>query len=174
MDNKNCHIQHCILYAYHRGLSGADAAREICGTYGEGSTTESTCNRWFAKFRSGDTSLLDQARSGRPSTFDNDRLDSLLKANPRLTTRELADDIGVSHTTIEDHLHEMGKVLRLGVWVPHELSVDNKNHRTSSLLSRSSAHHYSPATKRSLFWIESSQGMRSGSYMSTSIENASG
>lgn len=139
MDQEKQHIRHCILYAFNRGLSGAAAAREICDTYGGQATTESTCNRWFAKFRTGDTTLTDWPRERRPSTIDDEALETLIKEDSRKTTRELAQDLGTSHTTIENHLHLLGKVQKLGTWLPHNLSIDNKMQRVticSALLSR--------------------------------------
>lgn len=137
--DKKIHIRHCILFAFDRGLSGLAAAEEICKVYGEDAVTKRTCNRWFERFRSGERSLEDEPRSGRPSEIDNEELNSELKTNPRQTTRELADKFGCSHTTIEYHLHEMGKVQKLGIWVPHQLTLDNLNQRVTicnSLLSR--------------------------------------
>jgi histone-lysine N-methyltransferase SETMAR len=91
------------------------------------------------KFRSGDRSLKDEARSGRPSEFDEAELQRLLEENPRQTTRALAEHLHCSHSTVEDHLRRLGKVQKLGVWVPHELSAVNRLCREttcSALLSR--------------------------------------
>lgn len=139
MDQKKVHIRHCMLYAFDRGLSGTAAANEICSIYGEDTVTKWTCNRWFERFRSGDRSLEDEPRSGRPSEINDDDLAKELDVNPRLTTRELATTLGCSHTTIENHLHQLGKIQKCGVWVPHQLSPANLNQRSSicsSLLSR--------------------------------------
>lgn len=135
MDTEKLHIRHCILFAFNRGLSGAAAAKEICDVYGEDSTTKSTCDRWYTKFRSGDTSLTDQPRDGRPSTISDGVLESLLAANPRQTTRELAEQLGCTHTTVENHLHALGKVQKYGSWLPHELSANNKIQRVSTCVS---------------------------------------
>ena len=135
MDDQKRHIRHCILYAFHRKLTGAAAAREICAVYGEGSTTSRTCERWFTKFRSGDTNLEDEPREGHPSTIDDDVLESLLESNPRQTTRELAEALGCTHTTIEEHLKALGKVVKFRCWIPHELTVDNKKVRLTTFAS---------------------------------------
>ncbi|CAF1688353.1 unnamed protein product, partial [Didymodactylos carnosus] len=46
-------------------------------------------------------SLADKHRSGRPVEFDDDALQALLDANPRQSTRELAEQLDCSHTTVE-------------------------------------------------------------------------
>lgn len=55
------------------------------------------------------------------------------------TSRELAIVLECDHTTVLDHLKQIGKVNKAGVWVPHELSPENLLQRMticSSLLSR--------------------------------------
>ena len=52
---------------------------------------------------------------------------------------DLAGKLNTSQSTICRHLEKMGKVSKLGVWVPHALSEKNKADRLSiatSLLSR--------------------------------------
>ena len=81
---------------------------------------------WFVKFRSGDTSLKDEPRPGRSSDFDTEALKSLVECNACQSTRELADKLNTSQSTICRHLEKMGKVSKLGVWVPHAISEKNK------------------------------------------------
>jgi hypothetical protein len=71
--------------------------------------------------------MSDTRRSGRPTDFDEDLLNALIHADPRQTTRELASEISCNHATIVRHLKSMGKVQKLGVWVSHILTPDNKN-----------------------------------------------
>ena len=68
-------------------------------------------------------------RSGRPFEFDKDHLKALLKEESCQTSYELAEKINCDQKTILNHLHSMGFAKKLGVWVPHELSKNNKeNH----------------------------------------------
>ena len=66
--------------------------------------------------------MEDKPRTGRPSSLDEDQLNALLHEDPRTTTRELATAMGCVYGTIENHLNSMGKVQKLGAWVPHELT----------------------------------------------------
>lgn len=46
---------------------------------------------WFAKFRSGDTSLRDDPKPGRSTDIDDNASKVLVEQNPRRTIGELAD-----------------------------------------------------------------------------------
>ncbi|CAD1474642.1 unnamed protein product [Heterotrigona itama] len=61
---------------------------------------------WFSRFRSGDFSLSDVPASGRPTeVVDNDEHGSLIESNPRQTVQDLANRLGASLSTIQEHLH---------------------------------------------------------------------
>ena len=57
--DKKEHLRHLILFEFNRGSNGADAARNICAVYGEGFTNKMTVNRWYARFRDGNSDLTD-------------------------------------------------------------------------------------------------------------------
>ena len=63
---------------------------------------------------------------GRSSDFDAEALKSLVECNACQSTQELADKLNTSQSAICRHLEKMGKVSKLGVWVPHTLSENNK------------------------------------------------
>ena len=72
--------------------------------YGEGVLTERQCQNWFAKFRSGND-VEDAPRSGRPVEADEDTIKTLIDANRRITTREIAERLNLSNSiNIHDHL----------------------------------------------------------------------
>ncbi|GFV11101.1 histone-lysine N-methyltransferase SETMAR [Trichonephila clavipes] len=66
------------------------------------------CRRRFSKFRSGDLSLQESDRSGRPSKIDNDVSRSMLRNSPHLTSQEIAEEFGIHHTTVGDHIKSLG------------------------------------------------------------------
>ncbi|GFX47745.1 histone-lysine N-methyltransferase SETMAR [Trichonephila clavipes] len=61
-----------------------------------------TSQRWFSKFRSGDLSLQESDRSEHPFKIGNDVLRSMLENNPHVTSREIAEEFGIHHTTVGD------------------------------------------------------------------------
>ncbi|CAF4426869.1 unnamed protein product [Rotaria socialis] len=120
------YIRHCILYEFQLGNNASAAARNICAALG-------------------DISLEDRLKSGRPLESDIERLKVLIEDNPRLTTRELLAMLGCIQSTIDRHLHEMGKVNKLETWVSHQLTSDNIQQRITicnSLLSKRNRHRF--------------------------------
>ena len=71
--------------------------------YGEDVLTERQCQNWFAKFRSGNFDIEDAPRSGRPVEAE-DTIKALIDANWRITTREIAERLNLSNSTVHDHL----------------------------------------------------------------------
>ena len=82
--------------------------------------------RWFNRSRSGDLCLEEEDGRGRPSQVDNDEHKALVKANPRTKVHELGAALGVCAQTVSTHLAAIGKVKKLGKWVPHDLKETHK------------------------------------------------
>lgn len=129
------YIRGCLLYDFKSGVSGSESTRRINAAFGEGTMSVSTANAWFQRFRAGDESLEDLPRSGRPSDFDEDQLRAVVEADPHLTTREIAAQLGVSQSTIVARLRSIGKVCKLDKWVPHQLSDFDRQRRAEAATS---------------------------------------
>ena len=78
--------------------------------------------KWFAKFCAGDCSLDDVLRSSRPVEVDSDQIETFIENNQCYTTREVANILKISKSSVENHLHQLGYVNLFDVWVPHKLS----------------------------------------------------
>ena len=132
-------FRNIYFYEFKLGRNAAQTARNINEVWGKGSVNECTVQRWYQKFRSGNTSLEDEPHGSRPSTIDNDELKELVEADPRTTVRALAEELNVDPSTVARHLKQIGKSKKLDKWVPHELNESQKNRRfevSSALLLR--------------------------------------
>ena len=122
---KKQHFQHLLFFAFHQGQKAAKAARDICTVYRKGVIGESMARKWFAKFKNGNFDIDDMPCSRRPE-FDKDHLEALLKEESCQTSRKLAKKINCNQKTILNYRHSIRFAKKLGVWVPHELSENNK------------------------------------------------
>ncbi|KAE9420648.1 hypothetical protein Angca_007394, partial [Angiostrongylus cantonensis] len=95
----------------------------------EGSAGESTMQKWFRIFQSGDFDLEGNEGCKRANKLDDDELKVLADANTRKTVRELAQQLGVSNETISTHSDRIRKTKKHDKWVPHQLNDNRKSHR---------------------------------------------
>ncbi|CAF1675068.1 unnamed protein product, partial [Adineta ricciae] len=58
----------------------------------------------------------------------------------RMTTWCLAEQLGCSHTTVETHLADLGKTWKYGVWIRHELSPHQLQHRVDACMELMMSH----------------------------------
>lgn len=123
-----------LLYDFKSEVKAAESHRRINAAFGEGTISQRTCYDWFTRFESGDLEVKDKTHPGRPSAFDNDALQTLVEANPKLTVDEMAQHLGTSHGTIINHLRQIGKVFKHGKWIPHQLSNFDKDRRFNACL----------------------------------------
>ncbi|GFT86901.1 histone-lysine N-methyltransferase SETMAR [Trichonephila clavipes] len=64
-------VRGCLLYDFKLGLSAAASSHRICQAFGDSAVNERMARHWFRKFRSGDMSLCDKARRGRPQALND-------------------------------------------------------------------------------------------------------
>ncbi|GFX83081.1 histone-lysine N-methyltransferase SETMAR [Trichonephila clavipes] len=116
------HLRYCMLYEFQKGSNAWVACKNLCAVFGKDIVNVRTCQRWFSKFHSGDLSLQESDRSGRPSKIDNDVLRTMLENNLHLASQEIAEEFSIHHTTVGDPIKSLGIILKRSVWVPHELT----------------------------------------------------
>ena len=46
----NIHFQCIMLYYFKKGKNATETQKKICVVYGEGTVTDRTCQKWFARF----------------------------------------------------------------------------------------------------------------------------
>ena len=132
MDFDRVHLRHILLHEFRLGHAAAETLANVCRAEGQGAVSLTTVKRWFRRFRSGDFSLADVPRSGRPVEVDEGRLLMLLEEDSRQTARSLAELLESSKSTVHNHLRQLGKVPKLGLWVPHQLTPQNLRDRAEA------------------------------------------
>jgi histone-lysine N-methyltransferase SETMAR len=132
MDDSKPLIRHCLLYDFLYGRSAAESERCIKQAFGQVKLSSANCRQWFQKFREGDYSCEDKPRSGRPSVVDEDELCRHIEQNPRASARDLARAFGTSHPTILLALKRLGKVYKIGRWLPHQLDDSLRTRRVEA------------------------------------------
>ena len=122
-------IRVLLLHGFRLAHKAKEATNNICKTMGQDIVSTLTAQSWFNRLNNGNYKLDDSSRSGKSVEVDLDRLKQRIEDDPRLTTRSLAEQLGCSHTTMEKYLSELGKMWKHGVWIPHELSAYQLQHR---------------------------------------------
>ena len=102
-----------FLFEFKRGWKAAEATWNINEAFDQNTVNERAVQRWFVRFRSVDESLEDEEHGSRPSEVDDDQLKALIEADTSKTTREVAEELNVDHSTVDRHLKKMGKVKKL-------------------------------------------------------------
>ncbi|XP_014487390.1 PREDICTED: histone-lysine N-methyltransferase SETMAR-like, partial [Dinoponera quadriceps] len=132
------YLRHCMLFLFDQGLKANEAVKKINDIYGD-VLKLNKCHRWFKKFKNENRNLEDVERKGRLQKLDDEILRAMVNSDPRQTIRELSLKIGCPWSTVQDHLHRIGKVYRQEIWVLHELTetaLDQRRTICASLLSR--------------------------------------
>ena len=139
-------IRTIFLFQFKLGRKAAETACDINDAFGPGTTNERVAQRWFKKFHNGDERLEDEDGRVWPTVVDNEHLKALIEADPRKTTREVAVEIEVDHSTVIRHLKQIGKSKKLDKWVPHEFN-DKKNRRFEGVFYAPSAQQKQPISR---------------------------
>lgn len=136
---KKEHLREVLLHYFLLKKSAAESYRILQGVYGEHCLSQNTCERWFNRFKVGDFDVSDKERPGQPKKFQDSELEELLDEDPCQTQKQLAERLQVTQAAISKRLNMMGKILKAGKWVPHNLNerqMENRKVTSLSLLSR--------------------------------------
>ncbi|PRD22395.1 UNVERIFIED_CONTAM: Histone-lysine N-methyltransferase SETMAR [Trichonephila clavipes] len=68
-----------LLFDFKEGLTAAASSRRIYQAFGNSAVNQRTARDWFRKFRSGDLSLCNKVRIGRPQALDDVALQGPLR-----------------------------------------------------------------------------------------------
>ena len=89
-----------VKFCVKLGKSATETFAMLNTTYGDVATKRTACFKWHERFKGGRQSIDDDEGPGRPSTSTDDprvdKINTLVRANRRLTIRELAKECGIS------------------------------------------------------------------------------
>ncbi|GFV79669.1 mariner Mos1 transposase [Trichonephila clavipes] len=104
--------------------------------YGGNALSCAQCYRWFEKFQNGDFDERNE-ECGRPAKkFEDAELQALLDEDDGQTLEHLAEQLNVDQSTASRRLQAMDKIIKVGRWVPHELTdrqQENKKNRVRNV-----------------------------------------
>ena len=120
MECKNEHFRHILLFYFRKGKNAAQAAKKLRDLYGEEALKDRQCRNFFDKFRSGDFSLKDEGRSGRPNEVD-DQIKAIIESDRHVTVREIEEMLKIPKSTIDRHIQRFELIKKLDIWIPHDL-----------------------------------------------------
>ena len=121
MECKNEYFLHIFLFYFRKEKNAAQAAKNLRDVYAEEAIKDRQCRNWFDKFRSGDFSLSDEQRSSRPNEVDDDQIKAIIETDHHVSVREIEEMLKIPKLTIDHHIQRLGLVVKLEIWIPHEL-----------------------------------------------------
>ncbi|XP_059557568.1 transient receptor potential cation channel subfamily M member 7 isoform X9 [Myotis daubentonii] len=110
-----------IVKFWFNTKSAAESYRILQEAYGEHPPSQDTCQRWFKCFKS-DFRVKGKERPVQPIKFEDQQLQALLDEDACQIQKQLAERLNVAQQTISDRLQAMGKILKEGKWLPHQLN----------------------------------------------------
>ncbi|EZA57113.1 Histone-lysine N-methyltransferase SETMAR [Ooceraea biroi] len=123
MENQKEHFPHILFYYFRKGKNAVQAHKKLRDVYGEDALKLRQCQNWFTKFRSRDFNVKDAPRSGRPIEIDDDKIKALIDSNRRLTTREIAENLNISKSSVENHSKRLGPLIAHAIATAYRVAV---------------------------------------------------
>ena len=124
----------CIDFCFRLGKTVAETYEMLQAAFGESCLSRSKTFEWYSRFKSGRRSFENDPLPGRPSTSHTEvtvaRVREIIRADRRLTIREVAVDVGKAFGTCQKILTEDLQMRRVTAkFVPCLLTVEQKDDR---------------------------------------------
>ena len=119
-----------FLHYFNMKKTAAKTHLILVKVYDEHTLAERTCQKWFARFKSGDFGLEDEERPGQPKKFKDKELEALLNEDCCQTQEELGESLEVTQAAISKRLGAAAYIQKQGNWVPHELKPRDVERRS--------------------------------------------
>ena len=131
-------MQQCVYidFYFRLGKTGAETYEMLQAAFGESCLSRSRTFEWYSRFKSGSRSFEDDHRPGSPSTSHTAetvaRVREIIRADRRLTIREVAEEVIIAFGTCQKILTEDLRMRRVTEkFVPRLLTAEQKDDRVS-------------------------------------------
>jgi len=119
----------CIDFCFCLGKFGAEKYEMLQAAFGESCLSRSKTIEWYSRFKSGRRFFEDDTRSGRLSTSHTEetvaRVLEIIRADRRLTIREVAEEVRIAFGTCQKILTEDLQMRRVTAkFVPRLLTAE--------------------------------------------------
>uniref|UniRef100_A0A834VFY9 Histone-lysine N-methyltransferase SETMAR n=1 Tax=Sarcoptes scabiei TaxID=52283 RepID=A0A834VFY9_SARSC len=118
-------LRYILQYHYDRGDRTMRAVSEIRETYGPKTLAVPTASKWYKRFRSGNSKVVDEPRSGRPIQTDYDQIMEFIETDRHASITLIGKSLNITRKTVLTYLHKFGLKKRCDVWLPEELTQKN-------------------------------------------------
>jgi transposase len=122
-------IRSYIYYQYLNGKSVTEAYKTLQQLPPEYNVARNTIKLWYKRFNSGDCSLSDQKKIGRPTKVNKQKIFELIELDPTLTSSKLAEKVGCSRSLVSMYLSKEGYAWKLSKWIPRNLTPSKQKKR---------------------------------------------
>ncbi|GBN92931.1 hypothetical protein AVEN_242278-1 [Araneus ventricosus] len=130
-DPADCEVRSVIRFLDAKKVKPAEIHRQLVEIYGENVMTDGMVRKWVRQFNDGRTNVHDEARSGRPSVFNDGlvaKVNEKIRENRRFTIRMLFDEFPqiskiVLHEIVRNRLNYLKLCSR---WLPKMLADVHK------------------------------------------------
>ena len=126
----------CIDFCFCLGKTGAETYYMLQAAFRESYLSRSKTFEWYSRFKSGRRSFEDDPRPGRPSTSHTEetvaRVREIIRADRRLTIREVAEEVRIAFGTCQKILTEDLRMRCVTAkFVPRLQTAEQKDDRVS-------------------------------------------
>ncbi|GFX52178.1 mariner Mos1 transposase [Trichonephila clavipes] len=97
--------------------------------YGGNALSRAQCYRWFEKFQNGNFDVRNEERARPAKKFEDAELQALLDEDDDQTQEHPAEQLNVDQSTVSRRLKAMGKIIKVGRWVPRKLTNRQRENR---------------------------------------------
>ena len=133
MDSELSELRHVIKFMCRQNKRGSEILRDLRNVYGQDKIKKTFVYKWIGRFNSGQSSIADEPRSGRPTVITKqvtDQVLSLVLENRRVDYDTLCRVTGLSYGTMHVILHEKLQLRKRSArWVPHHLDTEHLERR---------------------------------------------